>query len=452
MIIRLTIFALFLTLFSMPAHSDDAEEFKQKHIENVRMIIASAMKDSSAWESLAFMCDTYGPRFSGTKNLENALAWMKRSMEKDGLDNVRAEDVMIPVWVRGNEYCTMLEPRVAKLEMTGLGRSIGTPKEGITAEVYVVSSFDDLKANADKVKGKIVVYDIPYISYGQAVQYRVHGADPAAKFGAVASLVRSSSPIGMNNPHSGSMRYKNPDVKIPHAAITAEDAAMLGRMQKRGQTPRIKLYMEADTLPDALSANIIGEYKTDNPHDTIIVVGGHSDSWDLGTGAHDDASGCLATWKAVKLIKDLGIKLPRTLRAVMFVNEENGVRGGKAYAKAHKDEPHAMMLEMDGGAFLPSRIMVGNKNDSVLAMLQIFNPLLHEIHDSLNVVPGWGGVDIGPMVRQNNIPALGLGTNGEGKYFWYHHGPSDTMDKIDPKVFNQCIAAIAVTIYLYANL
>jgi carboxypeptidase Q len=372
-------------------------------------------------------------------------------MQADGFDRVVSDTIMVPHWDRGNEYCRMVSPRSADMPMLGLGGSIGTPPEGITASVLVIRSFEELEKRSEEARGKIVVYHVPFENYHQCVKYRFVGAIKAAQAGAIASLTRSVSPVGMNNPHTGMMIYSDTVKKIPHAAILPEDAAMLFRMQQRGITPQVKLYMEARTLPDVESANLFCEIRGSEYPDEIIAVGGHIDCWDTGTGAHDDASGCIAAWEALRIIKESGLKPARTLRAVMWANEENGQRGGKEYARMHGDENHVLMFEFDSGVFPPSQIRYSG-NEQMFSIVKSFEPLLQEINDSLKVVENAWGVDIRPMVEQFGVPSMCLNTDDKGKYFWYHHSPADTPDKIDPEEFNRCIAAIAVAVYLYSEL
>jgi len=422
----------------------------KKYESTVKQIINYALKDSSTWERLAYMCDTYGSRLCGSENLENALNWIFDEMKRDGLVNVVKEKVMVPHWVRGFESCTMVSPRKQDIPVLGIGGTIATPDEGITAEVMVVHSFEDLEARAEEAKGKIVLFDVPYVGYGKNVQYRFRGAFAAAKAGAVAGLIRSVSPIGFRNPHTGMMgAYPDTLPKIPHAAISLEDAAMLHRMYDRRQKPVITLKLSAETFEDAVSYNVMGEIRGSEKPEEIIAIGGHIDSWDTGTGAHDDGGGCIATWQAVKILHDLGIKPKRTIRAVMWTNEENGARGGEAYAEAHKDEPHYLMFEFDSGVFPPQRIGY-NGPDSIYTKVKEFEPLLKLVGD-IEVHEGGGGVDIRPMM-QLGVPGMSINTKDDGKYFWYHHGPSDTPDKVDPDDMNRCAAAIAIAVYLYSEL
>lgn len=450
---RLYLLVAFLLFSSIVANSQklDTAFFKKNYSQIAEKIISGIMKDSLAWERLAFMCDTYGHRLSGSEGLEQSLDWLVEKMKEDELDNVRKDDVMVPVWRRNKEFCRMTLPRQQDFPMLALGGSIATPPEGITAPVLVVKSFEELDERANEAKGKIVVFNYVWQDYGQAVQYRVWGADAAAKHGALATLIRSVSPVGFLQPHTGMMRYSDTVKRIPHAAITHEDAELLERMQKRGHNPVIELFMEADTLPDVLSSNVLCELTGSEFPDEIIAFGGHIDCWDVGSGAHDDASGCIAAWHVLKVLKDMNLRPRRTLRAVMWANEENGVRGGAAYAEQYKNEKHALMLEWDSGVFPPHEIRYIGPYE-VYNIICAFMPLLNKIRPIDALKATWVGVDIGPMMRQNNVPGIGLNTDDNEEYFWYHHAAIDTPDKIDPLTFNQCIAAIALIVYIYADL
>ena len=421
-----------------------------KHQKNSDMIIDRAMLDSQGYDRLGEMLDTFGPRLSGSSNLEKTLDWIIEEMNKDGLDNVHGEEVMVPKWVRGKESATMTAPWEKDLAILGLGGSVGTGPRGLSGEVLVVDSFDDLTAKASQAKGKIILYNVPFTTYGKTVQYRYRGASEAAKVGGIASLVRSVGPYSMNTPHTGTSAYEDGVKKIPHAAITLEDAAMMGRMAKRGLTVKVSLYMEAQTYEDVLSHNVMGEIKGSEYPDEVIVLGGHIDSWDAGQGAHDDGGGCVAAWQAVKLIKDLGLKPKRTIRAVMWTNEENGLRGGEAYRDAHFDnlDNHILAMESDAGVFKPSGFGFSGPDES-LKILQDIGTLLYRI-DSGKITKGGGGADIGPIMREG-VPGMGLKVDGS-RYFWYHHTAADTFDKVDQDEFNRCIATMAVMAYVVADM
>jgi len=451
-IIILTIITYFFgcSNSSDPANPPKLGNIAKKFQVNGNTIIEAALMDSSGFGRLAEMCDTFGPRFSGSDNLEKALDWILEEMEADGLDNVHSEDVMVPKWVRGKESAQMLSPWKKELHMLGLGGSIGTGSNGITSEVIVVNSFEDLEERKSEAKGKIVLFNVPFSSYGKTVQYRSGGAIAASKVGAIASIIRSVGPFSMNTPHTGGMRYEEGVKKIPHAAITVEDAAMIARMVNRGQSVKIKLYMEGKFEPDALSRNVMGEITGSEFPNEVIVLGGHIDSWDVGQGAMDDGGGCVAAWQAVKMIKELGLRPKRTIRVVMWTNEENGLRGGNAYKDAHMDEldDHILAMESDGGVFKPSGFGFTG-SDKAMAILQDIGTLLYPI-DSGKITKGGGGADIGPIM-QEGVPGMGLRVDGT-KYFWYHHTNADTWDKLDLGEFNQCVATMATMAYVVADM
>jgi len=413
-------------------------------------IIAAALADSSAYLRLTELVDRFGPRLSGSDALEQALDWLLAEMKGDGLAGVHSEPVMVPHWVRGNESAELVLPYARRLPMLGLGGSIATPTEGIEADVLVVSSFDELRARAAEAKGKIVLFDAPFQSYGQTVTYRTNGAIEAARAGAVASLIRSVTPYSLQTPHTGAMRYDSTATRIPHAAITIEDASRLHRLQERGERVRVKLHMEARTLPDALSRNVMAEIRGREHPDAVVVLGGHSDSWDVGQGAMDDGGGVVAAWEAVRLLQRLGLQPRRTVRVVAWVNEENGTRGGDAYRDAHQAElgRHVAAIESDDGVFKPEGFGFSG-SDAAFAVVRQIGRLLEPIGAG-TIGRGGGGTDIGPIMQQG-VPGLGLNTDGS-RYFWYHHSDADTIDKLDPEEMSECVAALAVMAYVLADL
>jgi len=430
--------------------SNKLGQIAAKYQSDGESLIEAAMTDSAGFERLADLCDTFGPRFSGTDNLEDAIDWILLQMQQDGLENVHGEDVMIPKWVRGNESAYMISPWKKELHMLGLGGSIGTPPEGISAEVMVVSSYDELTERADEAVGKIVLFNVPFTNYGETVQYRSGGAIAAAQAGAVASVIRSVGPYSMNTPHTGGMRYKDDVKKIPHAALTVEDAAMIARMVERGQNVSITLKMEGHFVDDSPSRNVVAEIKGSEYPEEVIVMGGHIDSWDVGQGAMDDAGGCVAAWQALKLMNDLGLRPKRTVRVVLWTNEENGLRGGNAYRDSHKDEidNHILAIESDAGVFKPSGFGFSG-SDEAYELLSDIGTLLASI-ESGKITKGGGGADIGPIMREG-VPGMGLSVDGS-KYFWYHHTNADTWDKLDPDEFNRCVATMAVMAYVVADM
>jgi carboxypeptidase Q len=413
-------------------------------------IIDAALADSSAWRTMARITDIYGHRLAGSPALERALDDIVASMQRDGLENAHAEPAMVPHWVRGEESAELLEPRRAPLPMLGLGGSVGTPHRGITAEVLVVSSFDELTRRAGEARGRIVLFDEVWQGYGRTVQYRGNAANAAARVGAVAALIRSVTPHALRTPHTGAMHYDSAGTRIPAAALTVEDAMMLHRMQDRGQRVVVHLTMGARTLPDAPSKNVMGEIRGSERPDEVVVIGGHTDSWDVGQGAMDDMGGVAVSWEAVRLLQRLGLRPRRTVRVVGWVNEENGTRGGEAYRDAHRDQlgDHVLAIETDGGVFRPTGFGFSG-SDSALAIVRQIGGLLRRIGAD-TVTVGGGGTDIGPITALG-VPAMGLETDGP-RYFWYHHTNADTPDKLDPREMAQCVAAMAVMAYVVADL
>lgn len=416
-------------------------------------LIDAAMKDSAAWMRLAEMVDTYGNRPSGSKRLEDALDWIVAQMKKDGLDNVHTEAVMVPHWERGAESIVMHSPRLDTLHMLGLGLSVGTPAAGITAPVLVVTSFADLRAHAADAKGKIVLYDVafdtsiaPFEAYGKAVVYRGVGADSAQQFGALAMIVRSVTPVSLRSPHTGALRPNADSTKrIPAAAVSVEDALMLHRMQARGQKVVITLKMGAHMLPPAPSRNVVAEVKGSERPNEVVIVSGHIDSWDVGQGAMDDGGGAVSAWEAVRLIKQLGLKPRRTVRVVLWTNEESGLAGGRAYAKAHEAEfkDIVMAFESDNGVFTPRGIFVAGGDSLIPSLRAVIAPLARI--GVTTVMTGESEADVSPMFAAG-VPVGSLDTDGS-KYFWYHHTQADTPDKLDPRGVAACVATLAATAY-----
>lgn len=414
-------------------------------------IVGAALTKNKAYERLQYLTDHIGHRLSGSKSLERAIYWAVSRMKEDGLDNVRAEKVMVPHWVRGQESLEAM-PSLAKFPLLGLGNSVGTPAEGITADTVVVRNFAELDALGEKVRGKIVVYNAPFTNYGATVQYRLNGASRAARYGAQAALVRSITPTSLQTPHTGAMNYDPQQPKIPVAAITIETAELLQRRYDEGDPLRLRLKMEAKFLPDAESANVIAELKGTERPDEIVLIGGHYDSWDVGQGAHDDGGSCIAAWEAIRLLKELGLRPRRTIRVVLYTNEENGLRGGNAYRDAHRDElaKHIIAIESDSGIYRPEGFgLAATAPPLVRANMIEIAKLLMGI-DSHRIGASGGGADIGPIMREGVIGA-NLDVDGS-RYFDIHHTESDTLDKIDPRDLSLCVATMAVMAYTIADL
>jgi carboxypeptidase Q len=334
--------------------------------------------------------------------------------------------------------------------MLGLGGSVGTPPGGIRGEVVVVGSFEELERRADEARGRIVLFDAPFTSYGETVQYRSGGAVAAARAGAVASLIRSVGPYGMQTPHTGGMAYEDGVPRIPHAAITLEDAELIRRLTDRGRRVEVHLRMEAKTLPDVPSRNVVAELVGRERPDEVVVLGGHIDSWDVGQGAMDDGGGSVAAWEAVRLLNDLGLRPRRTLRVVLWTNEENGLRGGTGYRDQHADEldDHVLAIESDSGVFDPLGFGFTG-SDAAFEIVRAIGGLLEPIGAD-EITRGGGGADIGPIMERG-VPGMGLQVDGT-RYFWYHHTHADTLDKLDPDELARCVAAMAVMAWVVAEL
>jgi carboxypeptidase Q len=312
----------------------------------------------------------------------------------------------------------------------------------------VVSTFDELVERADEARGKIVLFDAPWVGYGQTVQYRSQGAIAAARAGAVASIIRSVTSYSQNTPHTGNMAYADDVRRIPHAAITVEHAKLLHRMQDRGERIELLLKMNAQNMPDAPSRNIMAEVTGSEFPNEVVVLGGHIDSWDVGQGAMDDAGGVVAAWEAVRLIKELGLRPRRTIRVVGWTSEENGGPGGPEYARMHADETHVLAMESDGGVFKPSGWGFTGP-DAAFDIISEIGTLLSGI-EAGTISRGGGGADIGPLMREG-VPGMGLSVDGT-KYFWYHHTDADTIDKLDPDEVKLVVASMAVMAYVVADM
>ncbi|HXA67944.1 MAG TPA: M20/M25/M40 family metallo-hydrolase, partial [Bryobacteraceae bacterium] len=311
--------------------AQEGQNLTDRYRETAGKLIDAALADNGGMEKLSYLCDRIGNRLSGSPALEKAITWAAAQMKQDGLANVTTPLVKVPHWVRGNESASLVEPVNKPLTILGLGGSIATPKKGITAEVVPVSTFEELDKKGKTVEGKIVLFNVPYEGYGRTVTFRTAGASRAARLGAVAMLVRSITPVSLQSPHTGALEYTQGIPKIPAAAVTIEDAMLMQRLVDAGNTVTVHLEMEARTLPDADSANVIGEIPGREKPEEVVVIGGHIDSWDVGAGAQDDGSGIITALEAAYLIRKLGLQPRRTLRVVFWTNEENGGMGGEAY-------------------------------------------------------------------------------------------------------------------------
>jgi Peptidase family M28 len=445
----------------------ESSKISDHYTDPAQKLITAALADEEGLARLQYLCDRIGNRVSGSASLERAIEWAAAEMKKAGFENVRTPPVKVPHWIRGKESATMLTPVEKPLGMLGLGMSVGTPAEGIRAEVVAVSSYDELTAlGREKVSGKIVLFNPEWQGYGQTVMYRTSGASKAAELGATAVLVRSMTGSSLHTPHTGAMIYDTNMPKIPAAAITVEDAAAIHRLLKSGTPVSVLLRMEAHQEADADSHNVMGEIRGREKPEELVVLGGHIDSWDIGQGANDDGSGMMAALQAVALIKKLGLQPRRTIRVVFWVNEENGGAGGKAYGAMLGEDVknHVAAIEMDGGAEKPVGFGFGSggamsgrrrassgppTSQAAFDRVAEIGKLLEGIEGG-KISPGGGGADISSLVAAG-VPGLGVRTVGT-HYFDWHHTDADTFDKIVPREFQLNVAALAVMSYVLADM
>lgn len=432
---------------------------QQTHTEIALHLKNKGLQDPMAYELLKDLTSNIGHRLSGSKNFEEAVQWGKKELVKAGADSVWLEPVTIPHWVRGIEIASALigTNKKEELAICALGGSIGTPKNGIQASVIEVKSFEDLKQLGEKAKGKIIFYNRSFDrtkvntfeAYSGAVDQRSKGAIEAAKVGAVAVIVRSMTNTIDKVPHTGMMSYNDTVPKIPAAAVSTEDADLLSGHLKNGQKVSIHLQLGCKTLSDVQSYNVIGQIRGTERPDEIILVGGHLDSWDKGTGAHDDGSGVAHSIEVIRLLKSLPERPKRTIRVVLFANEENGLKGGKAYAARlqNKNEKHLAAIESDAGGFLP--IGFGVTTDSAkFTKIKSYSSYL-EIIGAERISKGGGGADISTL-ESYGTALIGLNLNSQ-RYFDYHHSDHDTIDKVHPRELELGAIAIAILSWVIAQ-
>jgi len=417
--------------------------------ETAFRIMAAALADDYAYRILGELCDTIGPRLCGSPRLEAAADWAVSMMEQAGFSSVRTEPFPVAHWQRGEEWAEVTQPVPFRLTLLGLGRSIGTPADGIEAEVLAVRDFTELEGRADEADGKIVLYFPPWEGYGKTVRYRRDGAIRAAAHGAVACLIRSVTRDDSSTPHTGVMAYADTVPRIPAAALTVEDAGRLYRLAQRGLRPHVRLVMSARADTAATASNVVGDIRGREKPEEIVLVSGHLDSWDTGTGAHDDGAGAIIALAAARQLKALGLIPRRTVRVVLYGCEEFGTAAGDAYHDAHQQETvrHVAAIEADSGAFRPAGFSVRADSTIIDRIKQMAAPL--RLLEADSVWAGWAGVDIHPLVEQG-VPGIGLRTHADD-YFLYHHSPADTFDKIDPADLARNVAAMAVLLYALAE-
>ena len=427
----------------------------------VHALLRAGYTGNTAYQLLQELTSHAPHRLSGSTVSLMALDLAQHMMRNAGLTHVRVESVMVPHWDRGTvEEARLLDASghpIGPLAVCALGGSVSTPPGGITAAVVEVHSFDELRSLGKSAEGKIIFFNRPmdpalpdpFDAYGGAVEQRSRGAIEAARAGGVAAIVRSMTLAHDNVPHTGAMGYADSIRKVPAVAIGIVDADRLSGLVARAAAPRVHLHLDCATLPEVLSGNAMGELTGSEFPEEIIVVGGHIDCWDKGAGAHDDGAGCMQAIEALRLLHELGIQPRRTLRAVMYMNEENGLRGGRGYAVApgRKGERHIAAIESDMGGFAPRGFFV--KADSLtVARVRRWQPLFESL-DAGKIETGPSEVDISPLANQG-IPAFGLIIDAH-RYFDVHHSDNDTIDKVHPRELEHGAILEALLLYLISE-
>jgi hypothetical protein len=426
--------------------------------EQIKLIFNAALSNGEAYQNLDQLTSRIGPRLSGSPGAAKAVEWSRDVMKKYGFDSVWLQPVMVPHWVRGGKEVGKIKSGNTKplnVNICALGGSIGTGKKGITAQVVEVKNFDELKQLGEAgVKGKIVFFNRPmdptqintFAAYGGANNQRSQGASEAAKYGAVAAVVRSMGSNPEVHPHTGGMRYAADVTKIPAVAISTMHADMLSSMLKGDPALQFFMQTSCETLEDVESFNVVGELRGTVTPDEIIAVGGHLDSWDLAQGAHDDGAGCVQSIEVLRIFRSIGYKPNRTIRAVMFMNEENGLRGGNKYAElaAANKEKHIAAMESDRGGFVP-RGFTMTASDPEKERIRSWKPLLEPYGLTDFSQPG-GGADIGPLGRQG-VALIGFLPDSQ-RYFDIHHSSQDTFDKVSKRELELGAGSMAALVYL----
>ncbi len=445
-----TLLLISISSFCLAQSSDES---------TIRQIYNKALSEGKSYSMLDNLCNKIGPRLSGSPGAAAAVEWSRHVMEDFGFDSVWLQPVMVPHWVRGQKEIGRIlnSKKMGTLEVNvcALGGSVGTGPDGIAANIVEVKSFEELaQLGAKNVQSKIVFFNRPmdsnqintFAAYGGAVNQRGSGASEAAKYGSVAVIVRS---MGLNledYPHTGGMNYATNGTKIPAIAISTRHAELLSKLLKDDKG--LQFYMEShcEILEDAPSFNVVGQINGSEYRDEVILVGGHLDSWDLAQGAHDDGTGCVQSIEVLRIFNSIGYKPKHTLRAVMFMNEENGLRGGLKYAELalKNKEKHIAAIESDRGGFTPRGFTI-SATDVERKKIQSWKPLL-EPYGLSNFGQEGGGADIGPLASQG-VALIGLFPDSQ-RYFDYHHTPVDTFDKVSKRELELGSASMTALVYL----
>ncbi len=450
-----------------PTPSPTATPFSAQTLDELKQLLQAAMSSDYAWRQVAHLSNNIGPRLSGSLQAQKAVEYVAAELKAIGAD-VQLEKVMVPHWVRGEETAALIEwsgmaaNTTQKIVLCALGGSVATPPEGITAEVISARDFDDLNSlGKEKVTGKIVLFTYAFDkamaaeghagdAYGDAVTYRSDAPSAAARLGAVACLIRSVGGADFRLPHTGMTKYADGVAKIPAGAVTYEDADLIAGLTAQGPV-EMKLTLTPQTLPDVESFNVIGDIKGSEHPEQVIIVSGHLDSWDLGTGAIDDGAGVAVSMQVAQLVRQLKLHPKRTIRVIAWMNEENGLRGGDGYAKDHASEMANQFaaIETDGGADHPLGMNIQGKAE-IKNMLLPAAKLLAPIGAQLLAVVEHSGADIGPLAKAG-VPCFAP-IQDNRFYFNFHHTAADTLDKIKPKDLAETAALNTVIAYALANL
>jgi hypothetical protein len=449
---QLFITTIILLTISLSGHSQDNDSTV------IRKFFNEALGKGKSYEWLRELTTKIGPRLSGSEGAKKAVNWGKNLLESGGYDKIFLQDVMVPHWVRGKKEEGFILNGKAKISvpLVALGGSINTPKKGLTAGVIEVKTFQELRSlGKEKCAGKIIFFNRPmdatkintFEAYGQAGDQRRSGANEASKMGAIGVIIRSLSSTENDFPHTGSMLYATGVPLIPAAALSTNAATLLSKTLK--ENPDLKFYFRqsCESLADAPSHNVVAEIKGSEKPDEFIVVGGHLDSWDLAQGAHDDGTGIAQSMEVLRLFKTLNIKPKHTIRVVLFMNEENGNRGGIKYADLAKsnNEKHIFAMESDNGGFTPRGFGVQGGSAEILSKIQGFHSLLSPY--GLNEIErGSGGVDIGPLAPQGTV-LVGFKPDAQ-RYFEYHHASNDLFETVNQRELEMGAASMASMIYL----
>lgn len=417
-----------------------------------------ALTQKTAYEDLRYLCKKIGHRLSGSVGAAKAVQWTSKRLKEYGADEVWLQEVMVPNWKRGSKEIAHIV-NGKNLNICALGNSVGTPFEGITAEVIEVHRLTQLDSlGHDKVQGKIVFFNRPmdptlintFHAYGGCVDQRSQGASEASKYGALGVIVRSMTLSLDNYPHTGSVNYQANIPKIPAAAISTLDANYLSEQLKKNPKLQIFWKQECKMMPDTISHNVIAEIKGTEFPNEIILVGGHLDSWDKGEGAHDDGAGCVQAMEVIYLFKKLGIKPKRTIRCVLFMNEENGMKGALKYEEeaTKNGEKHIACIESDRGGFTPKGFQIEggySKEEIVRKWYKLLEP-----YDLYKIVEGYSGVDISPFRKYKEVLLIGFEPDSQ-RYFDFHHADTDVFEAVHPRELELGAASLATLVYLLSE-